>query len=161
PCPLAARSWSASGAGAAGTARPADSRVGVDHGGGVYGQPAVPGPAPILNDLGRDVHRGALTHNRLLSTEKNEVCFRDPDPQDQRWQTMIWPAHEVIRRLLQPVWPQGVHNVRYAGLGSPLPRPLRHPLQRCLAGDTADSPPTAPDAAPHATDSWCPPCRAG
>jgi hypothetical protein len=39
PCSLAALSWAVSGAGAAGTARPADSRVGLDHGVGRLWQP--------------------------------------------------------------------------------------------------------------------------
>jgi hypothetical protein len=39
PCPLAALAWSVSGAGAAGTARPADSRGGLDHGVGGLLQP--------------------------------------------------------------------------------------------------------------------------
>jgi site-specific recombinase XerD len=127
----------------------------------VYGKPAVHSTEPILNDLGRYVHQVALTNHRLLSSEENQVCCRDQDSQDQRWQTMTLPAQECIRRLLQQVLPQGFHNVRYDGLWSPVHRPLRHQLQLGLAGYAADPPPPAPEPAPQATDAWCPPVRAG
>jgi hypothetical protein len=65
------------------------------------------------------------------------VSFRDQDSQDQRWRTMTRPADEFIRRLLQPVLPQGFHNVRYDGLWSPVHRPLLRQLQLSLAGHTA------------------------
>ena len=127
----------------------------------VYCKPSVQGPTQVLNYLGRDVHRIALTNHRLLSIEDGQVCCRDQDSQDQRGKTMILPAQEFIRRFLQHVWPQGFHNVRDSGLWSPLHRPLLHQLQLCLAGYTAAPPPTSPEPAPHATDAWCPPSRAG
>jgi hypothetical protein len=127
----------------------------------VYCKPSVQGPTQVLNYLGRYVHRIALTNSRLLSIEDGQVCFRYQDSQDQRWKTMTLPAQEFIRRFLQHVLPQGFHKVRYYGLWSPLHRPLLHQLQLCLAGYTAAPPPTSPEPAQHATDSWCPPFRAG
>jgi hypothetical protein len=127
----------------------------------VYCQPAVQGTEQILNDLGRYVHRVALTNPRLLSIEDNQVCFRSQDSQDQRWKTMTLPAPEFIRRFLPHVLPQGFHNVRYDGLWSPVHRPLLHQLQRCLARPAAAPPPSTPEPAPQATAAWCPPLRAG
>jgi hypothetical protein len=127
----------------------------------VYCKPAVHSTEQILNYLGRYVHRVALTNHRLLSIEDNQVCFRYQDSHDQRWKTMTLPAQEFIRRFLQHVLPQGFHKVRYYGLWSPVHRPLRHQLQLCLAGYVADPPPPSPEPAPHATDAWCPPFRAG
>lgn len=127
----------------------------------VYGKPAVPDMENVLNDLGRYLHRIALTHPRLLSIAKGQGCFRYQDAQDQRWKTLTWPAHECIRRLLPHVWPQGVHNVRYDGLWSPSNRPLRHHRPLCLAGHAAAPPPTAPEPTPPATAAWGPPLRAG
>jgi hypothetical protein len=124
-------------------------------------KPAVQGTEQLLNDLGRYVHRVALTNPRLLSIEDNQVCVRYRDSQDHRWKTMTLPAQEVIRRFLRHVLPQGFHKVRYYGLWSPGPRPLLHQLQLCLAGYAADPPPPSPEPAQPATDAWCPPFRPG
>jgi hypothetical protein len=127
----------------------------------VYGKPAVQGAAPVLQYLGRYIHRIALTNSRILAIEDGHVCFRYQDAQDQRWKTMTLPAQECIRRLLQHVLPQGFHKVRYYGLWSPVHRPLLHQLQLCLAKHAAAPPPSTPEPAPPATDAWCPPIRAG
>jgi hypothetical protein len=111
----------------------------------VYCQPAVHSTEQILNDLGRYVHRVALTNSRMLSIEDGQVCFRYQDSHDQRWQTMTLPAQEFIRRFLQHVLPQGFHKVRYYGLWSPVHRPLLHQLQLCLAGYVADPHPPRPN----------------
>jgi hypothetical protein len=79
----------------------------------VYGTPALQGTEQVLNYLGRYVHRIALTHSRILSTDDGHVRFRDQDAQNQRWRTMTLPAPECIRRFLQQVLPQGFHKVRY------------------------------------------------
>jgi hypothetical protein len=100
-------------------------------------KPAVQGTEKVLNDLGRDIHRIALTTPRLLAIDNGPVGFRYQDSQDQRWNTMTLPAHEFIRRLLPQVLPQGIHKVRDDGLWSPSHRPLLHQLQLCLARHAA------------------------
>jgi hypothetical protein len=55
---------------------------------GVSGKPAMPGTELVLNDLGRYVHRLALTNSRLLSPADGQGSFRYPDAQDQRWKLM-------------------------------------------------------------------------
>jgi hypothetical protein len=127
----------------------------------VYGTPAVQGTETVLNDLGRYLHRLALTPARLLALENGRVCFRDQGSQDQRWKTMTLPAHEFIRRFRPQVLPQGFHKVRSYGLWSPSPRPLLPPRQLCLAGHAAAPPPPAPEPTPQATAAWGPPRRAG
>jgi hypothetical protein len=127
----------------------------------VYCKPAVQGTEKVLHDLGRYIHRIALTNPRLLSIDNGQVCFRDQDSQDQRWKTMTLPAHEFIRRFLPHVLPQGFHTVRYDGLWSPSHRPLLHQRQLCLAGHAAAPLPTAPEPTPQATETWRPPLRAG
>jgi hypothetical protein len=127
----------------------------------VYGKPTVQGAEQVLNDLGRDVHRIALTNHRLLSIAEGQVSFRYQDSQDQRRRTMTLPADEFIRRFLQSVLPQGFHTVRYDGLWSPVHRPLLHHLQLGLARQAAAPPPSTPAPAPQATEAWCPPLRAG
>jgi hypothetical protein len=54
--------------------------------------PAVQGPEQVLNDVGRSVHRMALTKSRLLSIVDGQVDCRSQDSQAQRWQTMTLPA---------------------------------------------------------------------
>ena len=127
----------------------------------IYCKPTTQGREQVLKYLGRYVHRIALTNPRLLSIADGQVCFRYQDSQDQRWKTMTLPAHEFIRRFLQHVLPQGFHKVRYYGLWSPVHRPLLHQLQLCLAGYAADPSPPSPEPAQPATDTWCPPFRAG
>jgi hypothetical protein len=112
---------------------------------GVDGKSAVQGPEQVLHDWGRSVHRVALTHRRLLSIADGQICFRYRDSQAQRWQTMILPAEEVIRRFLPQVWPQGCHHVRDDGRWRPVDRPLPPQLRRCLAGHA----PAVPLESPH------------
>jgi hypothetical protein len=127
----------------------------------VYCQPTMHGAEPVLQDLGRYLHRMALTNRRMLSIEDGHVCFRDQDAQDQRWKTMTLPAHEFIRRFLPHVLPQGFHKVRDYGLWSPVPRPLLPQLQLWLAGQVPATPPTSPPPESPSTASWAPPLRAG
>jgi hypothetical protein len=78
----------------------------------VYCQPTVPGTEKVLDDLGRYVHRIALTNSRILSIDDGQVCFRYADSRTHRWQTMTLPAQEFIRRFLPHVLPRGFHKVR-------------------------------------------------
>jgi hypothetical protein len=82
----------------------------------VYGQPARQGTDQVLRYVGGDVHRIALTKNRMLSVKAGQVCFRSQEAQDHRWKPMPLPALAFIRRFLPQVLPQGFHNVRYEGL---------------------------------------------
>jgi hypothetical protein len=127
----------------------------------VYCQPALQGTEQVLNYLGRDVHRIALTNNRILSLEDDHVCFRDQDAQAQRWRTMTLPAPECIRRFLPHVLPQGFHNVRDYGLWSPVHRALLPHLQLWLARHAPAPPPVSPAPATRPDDTWALPLRAG
>jgi Putative transposase len=130
-------------------------------GGVVDGQPAIHGPAPVLNYWGRDGHRLALPNSRRLTLEAGHVGFRYQDTPDPRWKTMTLPALACMRRLLPHVLPQGFHHVRDDGLWSPVHRPLRPHLQLWLAGHVPHPPPTAPTPERPATASWTPALRAG
>ncbi len=127
----------------------------------VYCKPTVQGPEKVLNDLGRYVHRIALTNSRIVSIEDGPVCFRSQDSQDHRWKPMTLPALEFIRRFLQHVLPQGFHTVRYYGLWSPVHRPLLHQLQLWLAGQAPLAPPESPDQESPPHDSTYLPLQAG
>jgi hypothetical protein len=71
--------------------------------GWVVCKPTVQGPEKVLNDLGRYVHRIALTKSRMVSIEDGDVCFRYQDSQNHRWHTMTLPAQEFMRRFLPHV----------------------------------------------------------
>jgi hypothetical protein len=127
----------------------------------VYCQPAVQGPEQVLNELGRSVHRLALTNPRRLSIADGQGGFRDQDAQDQCWRTMTRPAHEFIRRCRPQVLPQGFHTVRDDGLWSPVHRPLLHQLQLWLASDTRPTPFMSPHRQSQLPDAASSPLQAG
>jgi hypothetical protein len=133
-------------------------------------KPTMQGAEPVLQYLGRYIHRIALTNSRILSIEDGHVCFRYQDAQDQCWKTMTLPALEFIRRFLQHVLPQRFHKVRYYGLWSPVHRPLLHQLQLCLASHEPSAPLASPDRerqplacayAPLQAGQLCPHCGQG
>jgi Putative transposase/Transposase zinc-binding domain len=127
----------------------------------VYCKPTMQGAEPVLQYLGRYIHRIALTNSRILSIEDGHVCFRYQDGQDQRWKTMTLPALEFIRRFLPHVLPQGFHKVRYYGLWSPVHRPLLHQLQLWLASQHPPAPLESPDRESQSSDSAYAPLQAG
>jgi hypothetical protein len=127
----------------------------------VYCKPTMQGAEPVLQYLGRYIHRIALTNSRILAIEDGHVCFRYQDAQDQRWKTMTLPALEFMRRFLQHVLPQGFHKVRYYGLWSPAHRPLLHQLQLWLAGQNPPAPLESPDREGKPLDSAYAPLQAG
>src|SRR5882724_2106113 len=118
-------------------------------------QPALYGTEQVLRYVGRSVHRIALTHSRMLSIENGPVCFRDQDARHRGWKPMTLPALECIRRLLPHVLPEGFHQGRYYGLGSPVHRPLLHQLQRCLAHLDPTPSPKSPAPATGPDNPWC------
>lgn len=83
----------------------------------VYAKRPFAGPGQVLQYLGRYTHRVALTNNRLVSLEGNEVAFRYKDyAQGNRQRVMRLPAHEFIRRFLLHVLPKGFMRIRHYGL---------------------------------------------
>lgn len=101
----------------------------------VYAKPAVQGIDKVLEYLARYVYRIAITNNRILATEKDQVTFsyrqrrkhkeKEPSP----LQTMTLPVMQFMARFLQHVPPQGFHKVRYFGLWSPANRDLLKQIQ--------------------------------
>jgi Putative transposase/Transposase zinc-binding domain len=66
-------------------------------------KPTVPGPAQVLQYLGRSGHRIALTTSHLLSLEEGPSCFRYQASQTSRGHPMPLPAQACIRRCLPHV----------------------------------------------------------
>jgi hypothetical protein len=106
----------------------------------VYAKPAVQGSDKVLQYLARYVHRVAITNNRILAIENDQVTFRYKETGKQkkkwqnRWKTMTLPVLKFMARFLQHMPPQGFHKVRYYGLWCPANRSLLNQVQLRLAG---------------------------
>jgi hypothetical protein len=70
----------------------------------------------VLDYLGRYTHRVALSNNRLLSMEHDQITFRWKDyRQDHKQKQMTLTPTEFIRRFLLHVLPNGFHRIRHFG----------------------------------------------
>ena len=96
----------------------------------VYAKPPFAGPQQVLDYVGRYTHRVALSNNRLLDMENEEVRFRWKDYRhNNQPKTMKLTADEFIRRFLLHVLPDGFQRIRYYGfLGN---RYRKQKLARC------------------------------
>jgi Putative transposase len=96
----------------------------------VYAKPPFAGPQQVLDYVGRYTHRVAISNNRLLDIENDQVHFEWKDYRDgSQVKPMTLPADEFIRRFLMHVLPDGFQRIRYYGfLGN---RYRREKLQHC------------------------------
>jgi hypothetical protein len=83
----------------------------------VYLKPPLSGPEQVLEYLARYTHRVALSNDRLVSVNSEEVClrFRDRAHGNAR-RLMRLPSHEFLRRFLLHVLPAGFKRIRHYGL---------------------------------------------
>jgi hypothetical protein len=82
----------------------------------VYAKPPFAGPQKVLDYVGRYTHRVAISNDRLLDIENDQVTFRWKDYRHgHRQKTMTLPAGEFIRRFLIHVLPAGFQRIRYFG----------------------------------------------
>lgn len=71
----------------------------------------------IIKYLGQYSHRVAITNNRILGIENDQVVFRWKDYKDNSKQkVMKLPAVEFIRRFNLHVLPKGFCKIRYFGI---------------------------------------------
>jgi hypothetical protein len=107
----------------------------------VYAKRPFAGPQQVLDYVGRYTHRVAISNNRVLDIDNDQVRFQWKDYRHhERVKTMTLSADEFIRRFLRHVLPAGLQRIRYYGfLGS---RSRQQQLARCrrLLG----MPPTVP-----------------
>lgn len=104
--------------------------------------------------LARYVFRVAISNNRLLNIDNNQVTFEYQDSETKQQRQMTVAALEFIRRFLQHVLPKGFIKVRYYGLLSPARRNLLAVVM-CLLG--AHTPAAIPKPAAKA-ELCCPKC---
>jgi len=96
----------------------------------VYGKPPFAGPEKMLEYLGRYSHRVALSNDRLIRFEADQVTFRYRDRTDHdRVKSMRLDAFEFIRRFLLHVLPHQFTKIRHYGILSTRNRSTK--LVRC------------------------------
>ncbi len=111
----------------------------------VYAKPPFGGPAQVLDYLGRYTHRVAISNNRLLGMDGEQVKFRYKNYRAQhkdRHRTMTLEAGEFIRRFLLHTIPPGFQRIRHYGLLAS--RQKQANLARCRQLLTGARPPEAP-----------------
>ena len=82
----------------------------------VYAKPPFAGPQAVLAYLARYTHRVAISNNRLLDIENDQVRFKWKDYRGgNQVKTMTLSAEEFIRRFLLHVLPNGFQRIRYYG----------------------------------------------
>jgi len=85
----------------------------------VYAKRPFGGPDQVLDYLGRYTHRVAISNNRLLSEDQQQVRFRYKNYRahhSQQKRTMTLAADEFIRRFLLHTIPPGFQRIRHYGL---------------------------------------------
>jgi hypothetical protein len=111
----------------------------------VYAKRPFAGPQQVLDYVGRYTHRVAISNNRLLDIENEQVRFQWKDYRGGgQVKTMTLSADEFIRRFLLHVLPDGFQRIRYYGfLGN---RYRKEKLDQCrrLLGMPTPAEPTNP-----------------
>ena len=122
----------------------------------------------MLQYLGRYTHRIAISNQRLVSLEGDNVTFRWKDYRDGGHQkVMTLTAHEFIRRFLMHVVPSGFVRIRHYGFLANRNRTASISLIRTrLASEATPSSDSMPQNSlnPLATDNSlhpCPVCKQG
>jgi hypothetical protein len=106
----------------------------------VYAKEPFGGPEVVLKYLARYTHRAAISNDRLLELEGDEVHFRWKDYAHRgRWRTMVLSAVEFVRRLVMHVLPSGFVRIRHYGLLANRHRREKLALCRELLGAAAAS----------------------
>ncbi|HMK51627.1 MAG TPA: IS91 family transposase [Thermodesulfobacteriota bacterium] len=83
----------------------------------VYCKPPLKRPEKVMDYLGRYTHRVALSNDRLVKLEGNEVTFRWRDSADNdKIKLLTLEAFEFIRRFLLHGLPEQFVKIRYYGI---------------------------------------------
>ena len=137
----------------------------------VYAKPPFGGPQQVLHYLGRYTHRVAISNNRLVSLDNDQVTFLWKDYRHgAAKKTMTLAAEEFIRRFLIHVVPEGFQHIRHYGFLANRHRECKLALCRELLG-TSTPVAEAPDEKEDYRDRYerltgkslrdCPTCGRG
>jgi len=135
----------------------------------VHAKPPFGGPQQVLQYLGRYTHRVAISNQRLLAFQNDQVSFQWKDyrhPHQSKVMTLA--ADEFIRRFLLHVLPPGFQRIRHFGFLANCHRKDKLALCRqLLAAPLADLLPRPADyrdfyqALTHQSLRLCPHCGIG
>lgn len=120
----------------------------------VHAKPPFGGPAQVVDYLGRYTHRVAISNNRLLAMDGDQVRFQYKDYRAKdrhRSRTMTLAAAEFIRRFLLHTLPPGFQRIRHYGLLAS--RQKQANLARCR--QTLSQPLTPDPALPLSAQPTC------
>jgi hypothetical protein len=82
----------------------------------VYSKPPFSGPEDVVRYIGRYTHSTAISNNRIVSIENDDVTFWFKNTRKKsRWETTTLPVMEFINRFLLHVLPKHFHRIRYYG----------------------------------------------
>lgn len=83
----------------------------------VYCKPPLGDAEQVVAYIGRYTHRVAISNHRIISIEKDHVCFwyKDYKANNMEWDKITLKSHEFIRRFLWHVLPEGFHKIRHYG----------------------------------------------
>jgi hypothetical protein len=103
----------------------------------VYCKPPFKSPVHVLRYLGRYTHRVAISNQRIVSINNDQVTFKWRDYKDNnREKLMTVTASEFIRRFLLHVLPLRFVKIRYYGLLSNRNRRMKIAVCQRLLGMT-------------------------
>lgn len=115
----------------------------------VYCKRPFAGPQQVLAYLGRYTHRIAISNERIVAMDGDDVAFSYKDRTDgDRRKVMTISAEAFLRRFLLHVLPRGFVRIRHYGLLANSVRSKRVALCRELIGVRDEDVTPAPD------ESW-------
>jgi hypothetical protein len=107
--------------------------------------------------LARYVFRVAISNNRIVSIDNDQITFRCLDAKTRQWYLKTLPALDFIHRFLQHVLPKSFQKVRYYGLFAHTNRNLLE-VARYILGAPLPSPEPAKTENAH-PQLCCPKCN--
>ncbi len=136
----------------------------------VYAKQPFGGPQQVLDYLGRYTHRVAISNNRLLRCDADQVSFRYKDyAHGNRRKVLTLQTGEFIRRFLLHVLPRGFMRIRHYGLLANRTKRLKLSQARQALDE---APPVPSSSPPESVEAFwlrvanrdihqCPHCRTG
>ncbi len=81
----------------------------------VFNHPCINHTQDVVAYLARYSHRTAISNNRILDMEDNQIRFSYKDYKDNKRKVMELESEEFIRRFVFHILPKGLQRMRYYG----------------------------------------------
>lgn len=83
----------------------------------IFAKPPFSGPDTVIKYFSHYTHRVAISNNRLLSIDNNQISFKYKDyKEDAKTKIMTLPAESFLQRFLWHILPNGFRKIRYYGI---------------------------------------------